>query len=235
MLIAVLLAASLPAYWVYQRFVATESAEQTDSAQQRSDFLTVADDYAATLFAEQKWEEAAKAYRLVRERYLKANGGAYDEAAGALLFNEAASELNRGDSRAARALLLELAREVPSYRPEEIAELIRETGERSGMQDYEQLETAASVAFDRGDWNESIRRYGQVLEQLRATGYSASDDIYSQTQYDQAMAYWNGEGHAQAEELLRGIRSANPDYDPERIDEQHRELLAILREQPGGP
>ena len=134
-MLVVALAAAFPIYWGFQRLTASvEDTQASDAAQERADFLSVADDYAATLFSEQRWEEAARAYRVVRERYLEANGGKYDEPAAALLFNESACELNRGRNTVARDLLLELESKVPSYRPEEISQLIREATERSQME-----------------------------------------------------------------------------------------------------
>jgi len=91
-LVVALLAIAFPAYWGYRQLTADEEPEaKPGTAEQQAEFLAVADDYAATLFADQKWDGAAKAYRMLRERYLEATGGEYDEAAGALLFNEAAS------------------------------------------------------------------------------------------------------------------------------------------------
>ncbi len=229
-LVIVALAAAFPIYWGFQRLTASEEGKQvSDAAQDRADFLSVADDYAATLFSEQRWEEAARAYRVVRERYLEANDGNYDEPAAALLFNEAASELNRGRDTAARELLLELESKVPSYRPEEISTLIREATERSQMERYQQLVDAASAVFEQSNWTETIRLYQDVLDHLRSMGYSEKDDLFSQSQYDLAMAYGNNEQYADAEELLSGIRTANPSYDSARIDEQHRRVTAILQ------
>ena len=147
MLIIGLLVAAFPIYWGYERFIATDEAQQdSDAAEKRSDFLAVADDYAASLFAEGRWVEAAKAYRVVRERYLEANDGAYDESAATLLFNEAASEMNRGRSDIAHTLLLDLQVEAPSYRPEEITELVRETADRAQTYLYEYLAAEARRA-----------------------------------------------------------------------------------------
>lgn len=228
-----LLALAFPGYWAYQRWLASDVPEAvSQSAQDRADVLAVADDYAATLFAEEKWEEAAKAYRLLRDRYLQANGGVYDDAAAVLMFNEAASELNRGSTRAGRLLLLELAREAPSYQPETIAQLLEETA-LTPEQEIDELTAAASAAFDRAHWAEAIRLFGRVLVALEAAGRTASDDRVSQTQYDQAMAYWNAEQHARAEELLRAIRAGNPDYEPDRIREEHERVLAILEKRSG--
>ena len=231
-LLVALLAISFPAYWGYRQLTAGEEPEaKPGTAGQQADVLAVADDYAATLFADQKWEEAAKAYRILRERYLEANSGEYDESAGALHFNEAASEMNRGKNLAARTLLLDLARELPSYRPEEISGLIREASDRSRMERYEQLSEAASLAFDQAAWSVAIERYQEVLDHLRSLGYAQGDDLLSQTLYDQAMAYWNDEQYANAERLLGRIRIANPDYDAARIEDQHQQVIAILREQ----
>ena len=52
MLIIGLLVAAFPIYWGYERFIAPDEAQQdSDAAEKRSDFLAVADDYAANLFA----------------------------------------------------------------------------------------------------------------------------------------------------------------------------------------
>ena len=226
------LAAAFPIYWGYQRFIATDDSEQSSSAEEkRSDFLAVADDYAANLFAEGRWEEAAKAYRVVRERYLEANEGVHDEATAALLFNEAASELNRGRSDVAQALLLELQVEAPSYRPEEIAQLVRETADRAQTDRYEYLTAEASAAFDAGDWTLAVARYEELMVHLLSMGYSEADDLVSQTMYDQAMAYSNEGQYVEAERILSDLKAGNPDYDPARIDEQHQRVIGILRDQ----
>jgi hypothetical protein len=209
-LLIVVLAAAFPVYWGFQWLTAGEEAQEvSEAARERADFLSVADDYAATLFSEQRWEEAARAYRVVRERYLEANDGKYDDSVAALLFNEAACELNRGRNTAARELLLELQSKVPTYRSEEISQLIRETTELSQNERYQQLVDAASAAFDQNNWPETIQRYQDV--------------------HDLAMAYGNNEQYANAEELLSGIRTANPSYDSARIDEQVRRVTAILQ------
>ena len=232
MLIIGLLVAAFPIYWGYERFIATnESQPDSDAAEKRSDFLAVADDYAATLFAEGRWQEAVKAYRVVRERYLEANDGVYDEAAATLLFNEAASEMNRGRSDIAQTLLLELQVEAPSYRPEEIMELVRETADRAQTDRYDYLAAEASAAFDEGNWTLALQRHQELLVHLRSMGYSEADDLVSQTMYDHAMAYSNGAQYADAERILSGIKAGNPDYDPARVDEQHQRIIAILKDQ----
>ncbi len=90
---------------------------------------------------------------------------------------------------------------------------------------------AASLAFDQAAWSVAIERYQEVLDHLRSLGYAQGDDLLSQTLYDQAMAYWNDEQYANAERLLGSIRTANPDYDVARIEDQHQQVIAILREQ----
>ena len=125
--------------------------------------------------------------------------------------------MNRGKNLEARTLLLDLARELPSYRPEEISGLIREASDRSRMERYEQLSEAASLAFDEAAWSVAIERYQEVLDHLRSLGHAEGDDLLSQTLYDQAMAYWNDEQYANAERLLGRIR--------------HQQVIAILREQ----
>ncbi len=231
-MLIVVLAAAFPIYWGYQRFIATDDAQQSSSAEEeRADFLAVADDYAASLFAEGRWEEAAKAYRVVRERYLEANDGVHDESAAALLFNQAASELNRGRSDVAQTLLLELQVEAPTYRPEEIADLVRETADRAPTDRYEYLTAQASSAFDEGSWTLAVQRYRELLVHLRSMGYSEADDLFSQAMFDQAMAYSNEGQYVEAERILNDLKAGNPDYDPARIDEQHQRVIALLRDQ----
>ena len=231
-MLIVALAAAFPIYWGYQRFIATDDAQESSSAEEeRADFLAVADDYAASVFAEGRWEEAAKAYRVVRERYLEANDGVYDESAAALLFNQAASELNRGRSDVAQTLLLELQVEAPTYRPEEIAEFIRETADRAPTDRYEYLTAQASAAFDEGNWTLAVQRYRELLVHLRSMGYSEADDLFSQAMFDQAMAYSNEGQYVEAERILNDLKAGNPDYDPARIDEQHQRVIALLRAQ----
>ncbi len=183
------------------------------------------------MFAEGRWEEAAKAYRVVRERYLEANDSVYDESAATLLFNEAASEMNRGRSDLAQTLFLELQVEAPAYRPDEIAELVGETAERAETDLYEHLMAEASAAFDAGDWTLAVKRYEDLLVHLRSMGYTEADDLVSQTMYDQAMAYSNGSQYAEAERVLRSVTAANPDYDPARVSEQLKRVMAILRDE----
>ncbi len=78
-------------------------------------------EFAARLFEERRWADAAAAYGFSRTQRLMSLGGTFDEEVGRQQYNQAMAEYNARRFHEAWKLLHQLQRELPGYRTEVVA------------------------------------------------------------------------------------------------------------------